>query len=230
MNEPQQWAQYKRILAAMMSYRDGMDYDFNFEFSQEQLGELQPEDIYKWMAFKVYGRPDPNGDDNPTLGRSTSLQYYKKALSYFMPNKLASWNSLIRCGNPTRSIPVIELIKAVKKKEVRKQGKKSAAVRPLELDEFTNTITCLRSCSDGVRRYQMPALCTFQFQMVGRIDDCCQLKKEDVLPCVRFPFALIYQLCWSKNVKEEREAPKQILLGAISPLYCACSSFHVDPS
>ena len=82
MNEPQQWAQYKRILAAMMSYRDGMDYDFNFEFSQEQLGELQPEDIYKWMAFKVYGRPDPNGDDNPTLGRSTSLQYYKKALSY----------------------------------------------------------------------------------------------------------------------------------------------------
>ena len=147
-----------------------------------------------------------------------------------MPNKLASRNSLIRCGNPTRSIPVNELIKAAKKKEVRKQGKKSAAVQPLELDEFTNTITCLRSCSDGVRRYQMPALCTFQFQMVGRIDDCCQLKKEDVLPCVRFPFALIYQLCWSKNVKEEGEAPKQILLGAISPLYCACSSFHVDPS
>jgi hypothetical protein len=46
-----------------------------------------------------------------------------------MPNKLASWNSLIRCGNPTRSIPVNELIKAVKKKEVRKQGKQSAAVR-----------------------------------------------------------------------------------------------------
>jgi len=145
------------------------------------------------MAFKVYGCPDPNGDDNPTLGRSTSLQYYKKALSYFVPNKLASWNSLIRCGNPTRSIPVIEL----------------------------------RSCSDGVWRYQMPALCTFQFQMVGRIDDCCQLRKENVLPCVRFPFALICQLCWSKNVKEEGEAPKQILLGAISPLYCVLLSMSI---
>ena len=42
------------------------------------------------------------------------LDYYKKALSYYMPNKLFGWNAISKTGNPTRSIPVNELIKRVK--------------------------------------------------------------------------------------------------------------------
>jgi hypothetical protein len=30
----------------------------------------------------------------------------------------------------------------------------------------------------------------FQFHMVGRIDDCVQLKKENLKPNLRFPFSL----------------------------------------
>ena len=72
------------------------------------------------MCLKVYGNPDPGIDDNPTEGRSTSLEFYKKALSFFMPNKLMPWNELANppLGNPTRSVPVKELIKRVRKKEV----------------------------------------------------------------------------------------------------------------
>jgi len=52
-----------------------------------------------------------------------------------MPLRLSTWNVMINCGNPTRSVLVLDLIKAVKKKEVRKQGKASAARRPLALLE-----------------------------------------------------------------------------------------------
>ena len=33
-------------------------------------------------------------------------------------------------------------------------------------------------------------------------------------------FSLLTQLCWSKNVHEERDAPNQILIGAAHPIYC----------
>ena len=97
----------------MMSYKYGIIYGKDYEFSDEQLSEIQPDDIYKWMALKVFGQPDPSHDDNPTLGRSTSLEYYKKAISFFMPNRLATWNVLNKSGNPTRSQIIIDLIKAV---------------------------------------------------------------------------------------------------------------------
>ena len=100
-----------------MSYRDDEEYERDHEFTPEELNEIQPEEIEKWMCVKVYGIPEPGPDDNPynpTLGRASSLEYYKKALSYYMPNKLFGWNAISKKGKPTRSIPVNELIKRVK--------------------------------------------------------------------------------------------------------------------
>ena len=97
-----------------MSYRDDEEYERDHDFTPEELNEIQPEEIEKWMCVKVYGIPEPGPDDNPTLGRASSLEYYKKALSYYMPNKLFGWNAISKKGKPTRSIPVNELIKRVK--------------------------------------------------------------------------------------------------------------------
>jgi hypothetical protein len=97
-----------------MSYRDDEEYERDHEFTPEELNAIQPEEIKKWMCVKVYGIPEPGTDDNPTLGRASLLDYYKKALSYYMPNKLFGWNAISKTGNPTRSIPVNELIKRVK--------------------------------------------------------------------------------------------------------------------
>ena len=83
MNQPLQCHRYRRILLAMMTYKDGIEYATDYEFSLEQLADIKPEHIYKWMAVKTYGKPNPSQNDNPTYGRSTSLEYYKKALSYF---------------------------------------------------------------------------------------------------------------------------------------------------
>ena len=128
---------------------------------------------------------------------------------------------MTNCGtNPTRFVFVIDLIKAVKKKEVREQGKASAACRPLEAQEFKNTRIALQRCKDSIRHYQMVSLCSLQFHVNGRIDNCFQLKKENLKPNLCFPFTLICQLCWSKNVKDERYAPDLFLMVAMEPQFC----------
>ena len=49
------------------------------------------------------------------------LEFWKKAILFFMPNCLIPWNSTSQEGNPTKSIEVNDLIRCVKK-EVCKQG------------------------------------------------------------------------------------------------------------
>jgi hypothetical protein len=46
-----------------------------------------------------------------------------------MPNHLIGCEAMNKTGNPTKLIPVNDLIKKIKKKEVQKQGKKSMAPR-----------------------------------------------------------------------------------------------------
>jgi hypothetical protein len=70
------------------------------------------------MCLKVYGKEDLGPEDNPIHGRASSLEYYKKALSYFMPNRLMAWNVVAQVGNPTKLLERNALIKSVKKKEV----------------------------------------------------------------------------------------------------------------
>jgi hypothetical protein len=212
--------EYYKYVIKFMSYRDDEDYDKDHEFTPEELNAIQPEEIEKWMTFMVYGVSEPGPDDNPTLGRSSSLQFYKKALSYYMPNKLIAWNSISKTGNPTRSIPVNELIKRVKKKEVRKQGKASSARRPLEPAEFEMTLEMCNAFDSITRKYMVPAIGKFQYTMVARLDDTCRIEEADLKPNPQFPFALLCKMCWSKNVLEERDAPDQILLGSMDRCYC----------
>ena len=69
----------------------------------------------------MYGKPNPKEEDNPTEGRSASIEFAKKAILYFMPNRLAHWDVRTGSGNPKKSVKVNDLIKLVKKKEVIKQ-------------------------------------------------------------------------------------------------------------
>ena len=56
--------------------------------------------------------------------------------------------------------------------------------------------------------------------MVARLDDTCRIEEQDLKPNPAFPFTLLCKMCWSKNVQEERDAPDQILLGAMDRQYC----------
>ena len=112
-------------------------------------------------------------------------------------------------GNPTRSVEINNLIKRVKKKEVRKQGVRSQTRHAFTELEFWALHAVLRG--DDARsmlwRNGMSAMINFQFHLIGRIDDSVQVLIENL--CVHNSFAncLKMKLNWSKNVREERNAP-----------------------
>ena len=203
-----------------MGLKDGFVYPKNISFETEHILTLTPEDIVSYFNLKVFGTTEPDQDCTPKLGRSSSLLYYKKAISYFMPNKLLGWNVATSSGNPTKSVLVNNLINKVKKMEVRKQGKDSQARRPLTIDEFKYTVRKLKDGDDDVWRYALPALCSFQFHLIARIDDTCQFMMNELVVHDLFPFALRGRMRWSKNVLEERHCPSQIILGSNDPDFC----------
>jgi hypothetical protein len=97
-----------------MSFVDGHPHPKDATFAPAILGAFQPEQIVAWMKKKAYGTLTPSQNDRPTVGHLSSHEYYNKALSHYMPNKLWAWNALSQQGNPTRSLEVNTLIKMVK--------------------------------------------------------------------------------------------------------------------
>jgi hypothetical protein len=165
----------------------------------------------------------PTADDNPTLKRSSGLEFGKKAVSFFMPNKNTPWNIESETGNPTMSVAVNELIKRVKKCEVRKRGKKSNAKRDLQRAEFRKTLRLLEGHGDFHRRHKVTAMMKVQFHIIGRADDICNIETGDMREHAQkefASFALQTKVSWSKNVMEERDCPDQILLGANDADFC----------
>ena len=111
---------YKACLVKLMSHANEQEYDKDYNFSLDELATLTPIHVARWMKLRAYGMEEPGPNDQPTFARSGSLEFWKKAISSFMPNRLMAWNAIASAGNPTRSIEVNDLIKAIRKKEVRK--------------------------------------------------------------------------------------------------------------
>jgi len=221
-NEPTAIKQYRSVLRQLMSHKNSTNYCDNYEFSDAELGDVKPDDIYRWVCWKAYHKYDPGPRDRPLHARSSSLEFWKKTISYFMPNRLSPWNYLASppAGNPTKSREVNDLIKAVKKKETRKQEKKSKADRPMEAAEFEQVISMFEGTQDYDRRYRYCAMLKTAFHFIARGDDTAHLKKENFEVSAEFPWTLTAKFRWSKNVHEERDCPKQIMLGADDPTYC----------
>ena len=208
-----------------MSYLDGTDYAKDHVFSQQRLSELTPEDLLRWMNIKTYGVAEPPDDANPTLARSNSIKFWKKSLSHFMPNKLTPWNELANVGNPTRSTLINKLIKDVKKKEVWKQGAPSQARRSSAIAEFRRVRSILKEEGETILwTYGIPAMNNYQVHMIGRIDDTTQFQVENLQAHDQFCFCLKSKLAWSKNVHEERDAPWQVIIGAMDVSFCVLVS------
>ena len=94
-------------------------------FSDDELSNITPDHVYRFLALQSYHKEDPTPDDNPVHARSNSVEYTKKAISYYLPNKNIKWTVLqgVGHGNPTQSTKVNELIAAIKLKETRGLGK-----------------------------------------------------------------------------------------------------------
>ncbi|KAL7492567.1 hypothetical protein ACHAWT_002170 [Skeletonema menzelii] len=109
---------YQRVLHEFMESNLSRAFPLNYRFTEEELSTVTPESIMKWMNKKICG--DENTDmlhgDIPTPVRCSHhvLDFYKKSISYFMPNKGQVWDPDTKRGNPTRSKDINNLIKKVK--------------------------------------------------------------------------------------------------------------------
>jgi len=86
-------AAYKSNFFAFMSFPDGTSYSpsDSITFSQEHLLEITDLDVANFLTFKAYGPnlfPEEGPDEFPiALTRSSTLAFYKKAISSYMPRQ-----------------------------------------------------------------------------------------------------------------------------------------------
>ena len=97
-----------------MSFIDGIgegeEYGKERIYSQDDLNRVMPGGVVRWMSLHPALDADPKN----------TLHFYKKKISFFMPDNLITWNSSRMDGNRTKNLVVNGLIKQVREKEVRK--------------------------------------------------------------------------------------------------------------
>ena len=101
---------YKPLLDHLMLFIVGQPFARNYISIDEELNAITPAHVLQWMNFKTFGTIIPAVDANPISARSSSLQYWKKAVSFFHPNRLMVWSAGRNEGNPTRSKEINNLI------------------------------------------------------------------------------------------------------------------------
>ena len=221
---------YHNYFRQFMSYNHNIFYDKTAKFSIEVLGRLTPNDICRWLCYKCFGNPEPGDLELACLCRSSTLEVYKKAVSWYMPNNMATWNYLSNSGNPTKSKQVNNIIKHVKQQETRKKGKDTCTKRALTEAEFRAILLFFQSQHDFQNKYRYYNMILFQYYLIARCDDVGNFEIRDLHGHndPRFSsFAIQSKVSWSKNVFEERDCPDQIFFGSFDSQYCLLLSMSM---
>ena len=111
---------YKPKLVNTFNLAFGTSHGNSYNFSNEELFNLTPDHIYAYLANKAFETIQPLDTDKPTQGRSNSIEYAKKAILYFMPNK---WDLQNNSGNPTKLVIVNKSMKTIKKQKLKGKGR-----------------------------------------------------------------------------------------------------------
>ena len=143
--------EYHSSIRDLMGFIHGCKYPGStIQFTKEQLLAIKLRHIRDFLSIKVYGTAAPGPTDRPTKGRANSLEYHKKAISFYMPNA-HPWVSVAGQpghGNPTKSKQVNDLIADVRKAEVKQQGKATQACRDMTMLEFHKQLDLFRAKTD----------------------------------------------------------------------------------
>ena len=97
--------------------------------------------------------------------------------------------------------------------ETRGLGQESQGDRAFTLDKF-------RQLLDLVAEDRHRAMMTFQFHLIGRMDDMAHMNKKYRQASADFSGYLCTKLCWLNNVFDESNSPWQILLGSLDTKCC----------
>ena len=80
-------AKYKGVLIELMSYLHNTTYPRGHQFCCDDLSNLTPSDLIRWINKKVNDVEEPLLDARQTV-RAGTIGFWKKVISYFMLNRL----------------------------------------------------------------------------------------------------------------------------------------------
>ena len=206
---------YRQHLLPLMEHVHRKKFRKEHKFSQAELKAVNPKKIMEFVKLRVYDDADADPDVVPPVRyRSNTIKSWKKAWSWFMPNKLTNWDEVSKRGNPTCCVELNAMIGSMIKMEVARRGMPSKARRALTTDEYTLLI-CLMAGGDTFFGTCLCAYFAFQVSMIARVDDSAKFRRPDLQIYAPYPeYAITAKLCWAKNCREERDAPTQIIFGA----------------
>jgi DNA phosphorothioation-dependent restriction protein DptG len=85
----------------------------------------------------------------------------------------------------------------------------------MTVSEFEKELELFRQHKDPLCRYQNPLIGIYQFHFITRADDVCNFKLDDPKSHPNYDFALAQSVQWSKNVRDSRNCPDQLLLASM---------------
>ncbi len=130
------------------------------------------------------------------------------------------WNETAQISNPTRSQHMARLIRHMKRFQTQHRGVASQARRPLTNAEYERVMETYWRIPNRELGLVGAAASTFQLSMIGRQDDIAKFREADLQPYSLYPnYGVVGRLPWSKNVTEERDAPPQVIFGAMDTRY-----------
>lgn len=220
---------YQHYLCECMSLKHGhIDniYPRTIQFAKEDLLQLTPSDIKRYLLWKAYGDPFPSQDDIPCNARSGSLRKAKQGISWFMPNKNVAWIEGLG-GNPTRHGSLNKVIDKVEELETKGKGVKANDKRAYNTAEFDFIVAKLRACGDFEHSLKYVTMTLWAYHLIHRLDDTSNFKVAAPHGNPVHPFTIKARTRWSKNVKKMRHCPDQIMFASLDWKTCVITTFAI---
>ncbi len=82
-------------------------------YTDKELREITPTELVRCLTLQTFGVLSdlgPNTTIHPLVCVNT-LAFWKKAISFHMPDRLHGWRTWSNDGNPTKSVEVNDFIK-----------------------------------------------------------------------------------------------------------------------
>jgi len=219
---PRDKPQYLPPFLEFMRFIRNTGFDRDHTFTKVELLSLKPKHVRAFLTYKAFGKITKKPEDKPIHGRSNHIKNMKMKISHFMPSG-APWVDLpdgSGYGNPTRHKSINALIAEIIQFETRGEGSESRDVRDMSNAEFRKELELFREHKDPICRYRNPLIGIYQFHFITRADDVCNFKVSDPMGHATFDFALSQSVRWSKNVRDSRNCPDQLLLPSMEEKSC----------
>ena len=71
------------------------EFGYKREYTDAEMRQVTPTELVRWLNLRTFGVPNPGPDDEliRPLVHANTLAFWKKAISFYMPNQVHGWRS-----------------------------------------------------------------------------------------------------------------------------------------